>query len=123
MKTFYWSRIPGNFVNKNTGDDPRKTWPESIKYVGPKFTGTVREWYETLVETTIDMRNQLGGSRDTSCTVEAGKDAFIFYMTSVLIYPTQDKNVYELGARNSMQIIVRCSGNVGEIKILDAEFL
>lgn len=45
--TMYWSRKPGNFVNKLTGLD----------VTGGSFTGTVREWYETLIETCIDVAN------------------------------------------------------------------
>lgn len=45
--TMYWSRKPGNFVNKLTG----------IDVTGGSFTGTVREWYETLIETCIDVSN------------------------------------------------------------------
>lgn len=53
MKTFYWSRKPGNFVNKNTGESILESLKE-LKIEGPKFTGSVREWYETLVETIYD---------------------------------------------------------------------
>src|SRR5690606_33757966 len=35
--TMYWSRKPGDFVNKLTG----------ASVAGASFTGTVREWYET----------------------------------------------------------------------------
>lgn len=54
MKTLYWSRKPGNFVNKNTGDEIAVVINGKPLSVGPKFTGSVREWYETLVETIID---------------------------------------------------------------------
>jgi len=47
---FYWSRAPGDFVNKRTG----KAADNSIS-----FTGTVREWYETLIETIIDVGNEI----------------------------------------------------------------
>lgn len=47
--TMYWSRIPGDFVNKLTG----------ASVSGASFTGTVREWYETLVETCIDVANTI----------------------------------------------------------------
>lgn len=47
--TRYWSRKPGKFVNKLTGDTEN----------GASFTGTVREWYETLVETIIDLANDI----------------------------------------------------------------
>ena len=46
---FYWSRKPGQFVNKKTA-----------KVVsGASFTGSVREWYETLIETIIDVGNEI----------------------------------------------------------------
>ena len=46
----YWSRNPGQFVNRQTGAD--RTAGGTI---GPDFTGTVSEWYETLVETINDV--------------------------------------------------------------------
>lgn len=55
LKTkYYWSRSPGKFVNKLTGQAVSLSSNLSI---GPAFTGTVREWYETLVETIIDVFN------------------------------------------------------------------
>lgn len=50
---FYWSRAPGKFVNKETGSEV------AAGAIGPSFTGTVREWYETFVETIIDVANQI----------------------------------------------------------------
>ena len=47
--TMYWSRKPGDFVNKLTG----------VSVSGASFTGTVREWYETLVETCLDVANTI----------------------------------------------------------------
>jgi len=47
--TMYWSRLPGDFVNKLTG----------AAVSGGSFTGTVREWYETLVETFLDVANTI----------------------------------------------------------------
>jgi len=52
----YWSRAPGKFVNKLTGQPVTLNTSLSI---GPQFTGTVREWYETLVETIIDVANTI----------------------------------------------------------------
>jgi hypothetical protein len=46
---FYWSRKPGNFLDKTTG----------TAATGASFTGTVREWYETLIETIIDVANNI----------------------------------------------------------------
>lgn len=53
---FYWSRAPGKFVNKETGIVQNLA---SSLATGPHFTGTVREWYETLTETIIDVANQI----------------------------------------------------------------
>ena len=50
----YWSRAPGKFVNKNTGAQIQLSGSLGI---GPNFTGTVREWYETFIETIIDAGN------------------------------------------------------------------
>ena len=53
---YYWSRAPGKFVNKKTGAAQDLT---SALATGPQFTGTVREWYETLTETVIDVANEI----------------------------------------------------------------
>lgn len=58
-KILYWNRRPGKFVNKNTGEEVLWALAEGGKPVGPAFMGSVHEWYETLVETLIDLRNQL----------------------------------------------------------------
>jgi hypothetical protein len=47
--TYYWSRSPGLFVNRETGAELGAT------SAAPDFTGTVSEWYETLVETINDV--------------------------------------------------------------------
>ena len=51
--TFYWSRSPGMFVNRLTGEGLGST------AVAPDFTGTVSEWYETLIETINDVSAQI----------------------------------------------------------------
>jgi len=53
---YYWSRSPGKFVNKKTGSAQQRG---SSLDPGPAFTGTVREWYETLIETVIDVANEI----------------------------------------------------------------
>ena len=53
---FFWSRAPGTFVNKRSG--ARQALASTLQ-IGPNFTGTVREWYETLVETIIDVANEI----------------------------------------------------------------
>ena len=52
---YYWSRAPGKFVNKVTGAEIL----QGTGSPGPQFTGTVREWYETLIETVIDVANEI----------------------------------------------------------------
>jgi hypothetical protein len=52
---YYWSRSPGRFVNKTNGNEISR----SSTQPGPNFTGTVREWYETFVETVIDVANEI----------------------------------------------------------------
>jgi len=51
--TYYWSRSPGLFVKRDTGVELGAT------AAAPDFTGTVSEWYETLVETINDMSAQI----------------------------------------------------------------
>ena len=50
--TFYWSRKPGKFVRRDTGVSVAGT-------LFPDFTGTVSEWYETLLETVNDVSAQI----------------------------------------------------------------
>ena len=51
---YFWSRSPGRFVNKYTGQEGLRSGTLSP---GPNFTGNVREWYEVLVETITDAAN------------------------------------------------------------------
>jgi hypothetical protein len=51
--TYYWSRSPGLFVNRVTGAEVGAT------AAAPDFTGTVSEWYETLIETMNDVSAQI----------------------------------------------------------------
>jgi hypothetical protein len=48
--TYFWSRNPGVFVNRLTG---------TVLAAPPAFTGTVSEWYETLIETVNDISAQI----------------------------------------------------------------
>lgn len=46
-RQLFWSRIPGNFVNRENGVNPY----ESTQGVGgPSFSGRVVDWYDTLNE-------------------------------------------------------------------------
>ena len=47
--TYYWSRSPGLFVDRETGAEV------GANTAAPDFTGTVSEWYETLLETVNDV--------------------------------------------------------------------
>ena len=68
--TYYWSRSPGLFVNRTDGTELGAT------AAAPDFTGTVSEWYETLVETINDVSAQIhrktlrGGANFLVCSPE-----------------------------------------------------
>jgi len=87
----YWSRMPGRFVNKETGVAITHT-PGSTSAVntGPTFTGTVREWYETLVETIIDASNTIHRKtlRGSANFIVVGPDVATILESSVLYKPT-----------------------------------
>ncbi len=54
----YWSRRPGKFLDRETGQAIGNDLAnESL--LGADFTGTVSEWYETLVETINDVSAQI----------------------------------------------------------------
>jgi hypothetical protein len=55
--TFYWSRRPGRFVDRETGADISASSNENL--LGADFTGNVSEWYETLIETINDVSAQI----------------------------------------------------------------
>jgi hypothetical protein len=67
--TRYWSRAPGLFVN-STGTEI------GASSAAPDFTGTVSEWYETLIETINDVSAQIhrktlrGGANFVVCGPE-----------------------------------------------------
>tara|TARA_R110000744_G_scaffold1305_3_gene4614 strand:- start:3332 stop:5098 length:1767 start_codon:yes stop_codon:yes gene_type:complete len=67
--TLFWSRSPGKFLNRETGSLLSGT-------TYPDFTGTVSEWYETLLETVnevsarIHRRTLRGGANFLVCSPE-----------------------------------------------------
>ena len=69
--TYFWSRRPGKFVNKKTGVDITGDGTNL-----PSFTGTVSEWYETLIETINEISAQIhrrhlrGGANFIVCSPE-----------------------------------------------------
>ena len=83
----YWSRAPGKFVNKELGTTVSKL---SSLHGGPAFTGTVREWYETLVETIIDAANTIHRKtlRGSANFIVVGPDVATILESSVLYKPS-----------------------------------
>jgi len=100
----YWSRAPGKFVNKETAAEVKLS--DSLS-AGPRFTGTVREWYETLVETIIDVANQIHRKtlRGSANFIVTGPDVATILEASVMYRPAysldgdgQVSNPFSLGA-------------------------
>ncbi len=66
--TYYWSRRPGKFVDRVNGT--------ALTDPAADFTGTVSEWYETLLETVNDVSAQIhrkvlrGGATFLVCSPE-----------------------------------------------------
>ena len=101
---YYWSRMPGKFVNKKTGNEATAS---STLASGPQFTGTVREWYETLVETIIDVANEIHRKtlRGSANFIVCSPDIATIFEASVLYKPNysldgqgQVGNPMQLGA-------------------------
>jgi len=92
----YWSRAPGKFVNKENGTE---VLASSTLAPGPAFTGTVREWYETLVETIIDAGNTIHRKtlRGSANFVVVGPDVATILESSVFYKP-------DLGLSNEGQV-------------------
>ena len=73
--TMYWSRRPGKFLDRSTGAAISASANESL--LGADFTGTVSEWYETLLETVNDVSANIhrktlkGGANFLVCSPEA----------------------------------------------------
>jgi hypothetical protein len=83
---YYWSRSPGRFVNKVSG--ARQSLADSLQ-IGPQFTGTVREWYETLIETVIDVANTIHRKtlRGSANFMVTGPDVCTILESSILYKP------------------------------------
>lgn len=99
----YWSRAPGKFVNKLTGD--AQSLASSLS-IGPQFTGTVRDWYETLTETIIDVGNTIHRKtlRGSANFIVVGPDVATILEASVAYRPSisfdgegQASSVFSMG--------------------------
>ena len=73
-------------MNKETGKEIART---SSLNPGPAFTGTVREWYETLTETIIDVANQIHRKtlRGSANFIVVGPDVATILESSVMYRP------------------------------------
>jgi hypothetical protein len=56
--TYHWSRRPGRFLNRSTGSTIETDDADGSLF-GGDFTGTVSDWYETLLETINDVSAQI----------------------------------------------------------------
>ena len=79
---YYWSRAPGQFLDKTNGNDQ----------TGSTFTGTVREWYETLIEVIIDVGNTIQRKtlRGAANFLVTSPDVSTILEASVLYKPIYD---------------------------------
>ena len=96
--TYYWSRSPGLFVNRETGAELGAT------SAAPDFTGTVSEWYETLIETINDVSAQIhrktlrGGANFVVCSPEVAN--ILEFTAGFRANVTADADKGDIGAVN-----------------------
>ena len=96
--TMYWSRSPGLFVNRETGAEL------GASSAAPDFTGTVSEWYETLVETINDVSARIhrktlrGGANFCVCGPEVAN--ILEFTSGFRASVTHDENKGDIGAVN-----------------------
>ena len=94
--TFYWARSPGLFVNRETGLEI------GANTAAPDFTGTVSEWYETLIETINDVSAQIhrktlrGGANFVVCSPEVAN--VLEFTSGFRANVTADADKGEIGA-------------------------
>jgi len=94
--TYYWSRSPGLFVNRETGLEI------GASAAAPDFTGTVSEWYETLIETINDVSAQIhrktlrGGANFIVCSPEVAN--ILEFTAGFRANVTADADKGEIGA-------------------------
>ena len=96
--TYYWSRSPGLFVDKTNGNEL------GASSAAPDFTGTVSEWYETLVETINDVSAQIhrktlrGGANFVVCGPEVAN--ILEFTAGFRASVTHDDETGSVGAVN-----------------------
>jgi hypothetical protein len=95
--TLYWSRLPGKFVNSETGAVISNS-------LYPDFTGTVSEWYETLLETVNDVSARIhrktlrGGANFLVCSPEVAN--ILEFTAGFRASATSDEESGSWGAQN-----------------------
>jgi len=95
--TLYWSRLPGKFVNSETGAVISNS-------LYPDFTGTVSEWYETLLETVNDVSARIhrktlrGGANFLVCSPEVAN--VLEFTAGFRASATSDEEKGSWGAQN-----------------------
>jgi hypothetical protein len=95
--TRYWSRAPGLFVDSNGNEIGASS-------AAPDFTGTVSEWYETLLETINDVSAQIhrktgrGGANFIVCSPEVAN--IMEFTSGFRASVTHDDNKGTAGAVN-----------------------
>ena len=93
----YWSRLPGKFVNAETGGVISNS-------LYPDFTGTVSEWYETLLETVNDVSARIhrktlrGGANFLVCSPEVAN--ILEFTAGFRASATSDEESGSWGAQN-----------------------
>jgi len=93
--TRYWSRAPGLFVD-SSGNELGAT------SASPDFTGTVSEWYETLIETINDVSAQIhrktlrGGANFVVCSPEVAN--ILEFTSGFRASVTADQDRGDIGA-------------------------
>jgi len=96
--TYYWSRSPGLFVDRTTGLEL------GAASAAPDFTGTVSEWYETLIETINDVSAQIhrktlrGGANFVVCGPEVAN--ILEFTAGFRANVTADADKGDIGAVN-----------------------
>ena len=93
--TLYWSRRPGKFVNRETGSDTSSAGD---------FTGTVSEWYETLLETVND-----ASARIHRKVIRGG--------ANFLVCGPEVASILEMTAGFRASVAVDASGQAGAVKV------
>jgi len=104
--TYHWSRRPGRFLIRDTGLPISTLANESV--LGADFTGTVSEWYETLVETLNDVSAQIhrktlrGGANFLVCGPEVAN--ILEFTSGFRANVTHDDGKGDVGAVKTGQL-------------------